>query len=1428
MATSTTSARLGSRRRGQTLDNRPPAAGGRSQHEEWLGLVTMDGPFLGVPALTRVWPQLDALDGPARRSLRLAHREWQSNPSVHHDAWIDYLLRDLLGWGDALSEDPALLGNLSLSVPEHQETLTPSFTLISPDASDTSSPAPDAIPLLGLVCAPDMVPTGRQSGAAWAASPADRLARLCRHHDIGLGLVTAGRWCTLVWAPREAAATYVTFDTADWGSAADRTTVRAFVSLLSRRRFFSMPDDETLTYLLSNAEDRAEDLTESLGQQVKEAVELLVAAIGRRDREAHEAGRPGLEKQSAAEVYKAALATQMRILFAFFAEEKGLLPADNPLYARSYSAGGLCTELEAQARDTSEEDLEQSTAAWHRLVALFHAIYQGVDHPDLKICGYDGSLFDPGRHSWLEPGGGESPWPVDDRTVLHMLRAVQYVTTGRGRQRERRRTTFAHLRIGDIGSVYEGLLEYEGQRAAGPVIGLIGKQGREVQVELAEVERHAVEASRAEDPLAALAASLSTAYKSSGIGTATAAQRVLRPLAATERAATERKLLAATGGDTSLVERLRPFYGIIRHDLRGLPLVILPGGLYVGKSSKRKATGAHYTPEWLAAEVVQGALEPLVYSPGPLETANRESWRLKSSTDILRLKVADIACGSGAFLVAACRYLAERLVEARAIEREEAAEGRIRAQFDTDVIRRQEPFRERPDEGFDLVMIRARREVAERCLYGVDINPLAVELAKFALWLDTVEPGMPFTFLDDRLIDGDSLVGISRSEQVDYMHMLPTAEHTVHRRSPVDYTSTIWQQTRMGADIWHAAELRKSLVDIPGDSLTALEGKRRILKDAELSVQLLELFGELLVTSSLAEAPRGVRGLDSAAIAAATYPNQLGRALPDALEDVKKRARENISRWRLAASIGSTHEWKPVNWPHRFPEVFQGGGFDAVVGNPPFLGGKKITSALGGAYREYLVHVVGHGIRGNADLAAYFLLRAHQLLNSHGQTGLIATNTLAQGDTREVGLDQLVANGVKIRQSVKSAPWPSKSAALEYCAVWTSRAQIAEGEVRFADGVPVRDITSSLDPVSRITGKAARLMDNQAIVFQGTVVLGVGFTMESHAARELITKDARYRKILFPYLNGQDLNSQPDGAASRWIINFHDWTEQQAMDYPEAYEQVMRLVKPERDKSNRRVYRERWWQFAERGPARIKAAEGLDHVLVITFVSKVVMPVMVPADQVFSHALGVFATNDAAMLALFSSAPHYWWAISRASTMKGDLRYTPSDVFETFPRPGLSRGLRELGDHLDTRRGEIMFIRGGLTATYNLVHDETCTDPDASELRAIHKAIDEEVARAYGWHDLLDQPGGLDHGFHDTRQGPRYTVGPVVRQEILDRLLEENQRRHAAEVGSRPSVQEPLPFTDEPSVTHTKPTAHPMSKQSPQPRKSGQGTGPAR
>ena len=115
------------------------------------------------------------------------------------------------------------------------------------------------------------------------------------------------------------------------------------------------------------------------------------------------------------------------------------------------------------------------------------------------------------------------------------------------------------------------------------------------------------------------------------------------------------------------------------------------------------------------------------------------------------------------------------------------------------------------------------------------------------------------------------------------------------------------------------------------------------------------------------------------------------------------------------------------------------GGFDAIIGNPPFLGGQKLTGAMGTNMRDWFVNILADGAKGSADLVAYFFLRAMSLLTSQGNLGLIATNTVAQGDTREVGLDQMVDDGFTITRAIQSRSWPVASANLEYAAVWGTR-----------------------------------------------------------------------------------------------------------------------------------------------------------------------------------------------------------------------------------------------------------------------------------------------------------------------------------------------------------------------------------------------------
>ncbi|MET7373439.1 Eco57I restriction-modification methylase domain-containing protein [Micromonospora arida] len=1300
-----------------------PAPDGAEQHRNWLSLVEVSGPFLSLPVLRRAWSTLDALDKPTRERLRQAHSTWQDDTAAGQQTWLGYVLGELLGWGDALHTDG--LDALAHTVAEHDTELRPSFVLVEPG----EEVKPDSVRLLGLICPPGRQPTARIPGSTWAATSTDRLAHLCRHHNIELGLATDGRWWTLVWAPRGSVTTTATFDTVAWPEAAERDVVRAFVSLLARRRFFGVPDGERLVPLLRDSLGGQEEITEALGVQVRQAVELLVAAIGRIDVREREAGGRGLADHDAHQVYRGAVAVMMRIVFLLFAEERKLLPADNELYATAYSAGRLCAELEQRVTEGSEEDLEHSSAAWHRLLALFNAVFHGIDHPRLTLDGHDGSLFDPQQYGWL-------PLTIDDRTVLHMLRAVQHVEVGTGRSKERRTVSFRTLDVEQIGYVYEGLLSFEGFRAQDVTVGLIGKAGLEEEVTLADLESAAWLSADVPE----LAKALAEKYKDSKIGSVAALTKKLGPLDGVEREEARKRLLAVTGGDYPLSERLLPFAGVIRDDLRGLPVVILPGALFVTESALRRNTGTHYTPRKLAEEVVAGALEPLVYEPGPLQTADRSQWKPKSAEEILALKVADIAMGSAAFLVAAARYLAGHLIEAwsrkgnaRALAHQHLDVGRV-----VDV-----------DE--DPLVIEARRQIIEHCLYGADINPMAVEMAKLSLWLVSMDPQRPFTFLDDRLVAGDSLLGLGNQTAL---------------------TDSRARDLRLDRELSAALALRQRIAALP-DSKETLAEKRRLLAKASTLLERADAYADLVVGASLASVARGQE-----AVLVAETVGRLAQHLAGGgdVDPLVAQARS----WLALDRPSGGFDREPLHWPLEFPEVFAQGGFDAIIGNPPFLGGQKLTGALGHAYRERLISAIGRNARGSADLVAYFLLRAHDLLNPTGQTGLIATNTLAQGDTREVGLDQLAASGVILRQAIKSRPWPSRSAALEYCAVWTSRADLGATAERRADGVVVVGITPSLEAESRVTGSPHRLQHNAGLSFIGSYVLGMGFTMAPEEAAALIAKDERNRDVLFPYLNGQDVNSRLDSLGSRWVINFHDWPEERARTYSDCFDQVRRLVKPERDRNNRKPRRERWWQFAERAPAAYQALAGLGRVVVITRVSKTVMPVLVPTGQVISEAVVVIATDDPGMLALLSSAPHYWWAVSRASSMKADLRYTPSDVFETLPLPELTPELRVLGERLDTYRRDVMLSRqAGLTATYNLAFDSACQDEDIVELRQIHRDIDEATCRAYGWNGLVDQ--GLDHGFHSAGAYTRYTIGPAVQREILDWLLELNHQRYAEE-----------------------------------------------
>jgi hypothetical protein len=303
--------------------------------------------------------------------------------------------------------------------------------------------------------------------------------------------------------------------------------------------------------------------------------------------------------------------------------------------------------------------------------------------------------------------------------------------------------------------------------------------------------------------------------------------------------------------------------------------------------------------------------------------------------------------------------------------------------------------------------------------------------------------------------------------------------------------------------------------------------------------------------------------------------------------------------------------------------------------------------------REWLVNKLADGHKGNADLVAYFLLRVHRLLTNRGTLGIIATNSVAQGESREVGLDRMNEDGFTITRSIQSRPWPVSTASLQYAAVWGTHQSLATWIPRVSDETSVRRISTLLEPGGEVEDWRERLTENADVAFQGTNVNCVDeFTMSPTQAQDWVRDDPSLDDVLYPYLGGKDLNSRPAGDASRWIVDFTGIDENQIDEFGEAYKWVYTRVRPVRATlANKPRVQRRWWAYEAPGIDMRLAIAELDEVLAITLVSTTLMPLRVPTSQVFSHALGVFATASYGDQAVLSSSVHQTWAVKYASGM---------------------------------------------------------------------------------------------------------------------------------------------------------------------------------
>lgn len=1317
-----------------------------SKHAEWLSLIEISGPFLTVSMLDKAFPQgLEAVETPRRQKLGAAYEEWREAvdrednllPKLHRE-WVHLVLTEMLEYDrESLVHAGDWSGKLpSVSSQEHAGRLEPDWIVRSPA---------DGKPRLFIaVLPPDTDLESVQRGDGWPVSLQERMTQLCRAHGVRVGLLTDGERWMLVNAPVGSTSSQVSWYAHLWFQ--EPITLKAFQSLLGVRRCFG-PAEDTLESLLDESLEHHEEVTDTLGEQVRRAVEVLVQCLDKADEDRN---RELLRDVKPTELYEAGLTVMMRLVFVLCAEERGLLLLGDSVYDRCYAVSTLRGQLAEEADRHGPEVLDRRHDAWARLLAVFCAVYGGIEHESLRMPALGGSLFDPDRFPFLEGRAKGTRWrdttaaplPIDNRTVLLLLNSLQILEQSGGALL----LSYRALDVEQIGHVYEGLLEHTVARVPRVTLGLQGsRKAKNPNVALAELESARLDGEAALVKLVLDVTGRSESAIRNGLS---------KPADDTVFG----RVSGVCGGDTALAERIRPFTNLLRTDAWDDPIVYRANSFRVTLGADRRETGTHYTPRSLTESIVSTTLEPVVYI-GPAEGKPREEWTLKSSREILDLKVCDPAMGSGAFLVQTCRYLGEKLVEAWL--HEEAAGNAITVDGEAlDQLGAEESLPSQLDERLTI----ARRLVAERCLYGVDINPLAVELAKLSIWLVTLAKGRPFGFLDHNLRSGDSLLGIHRLDQLTKLSMNPDRQGF-----------RLFGQN-IEAAVNEATELRQRLRTKTIRDIKDIEAMARLNREALKKLESVELIADAMIGEVL-RCGGNARALDTALDTLAAMAGDFLGGNEKMGGQIARQARAN-----LAIDLPEDKpQRRPIHWALELPEVFKEGGFDAVIGNPPFVKGTSISGVLGAAYRKYIGNTLGRGKKASyADLCSFFLLRAHSLLNLHGSTGLVATNTISQGDTREMGLDQLFADGFRPYWVMTDVVWSGVASVM--VSLLAMRLKDQWLGLRVLNSEKLDEITQYLTVGSGNVFQPNRLARNKGIAFKGSTTGCKGFVLTDSEAKELIARDKMYADVVQPFLGGQDFNSSPTMTTSRWVINFRDWDYQKAAQYPACLQLLEKRVKPYFDSRTGQIHERDYWKFSDKRLESYKLIKTFDRVLFHAFTSKHLSFGFVRADIVYSAPHVVVALQGDEDFAILQSSIHLLWVIEICSTMGTGIRYAPSDLLETFPFPPktLDKNADEkiaiLGRRYYQERSAFMESCGiGLTEFYNRFHSESEHDPQIEMVRNIHVEIDQELCKRYSIYE------SIEHQFIETKIGIRYLPSSMSQSRIISKLKELNGQYYQEE-----------------------------------------------
>ena len=431
---------------------------------------------------------------------------------------------------------------------------------------------------------------------------------------------------------------------------------------------------------------------------------------------------------------------------------------------------------------------------------------------------------------------------------------------------------------------------------------------------------------------------------------------------------------------------------------------------------------------------------------------------------------------------------------------------------------------------------------------------------------------------------------------------------------------------------------------------------------------------------------------------------------------------------------------------------------DAIIGNPPFLGGKNMRIDLGDDYIDRVFKRFPD-VKDSVDFCAYWFRLAHAQIGEKGRAGLVGTNSISQGKSRTAALDYITQNNGYIHDAVSTQVWSGEAKVHVSIANWSRE----EPKQYFLDQVEVTRISSSLRAITDVS-QAVRLKANLNQCFQGVIPVGKGFYLAEQQVKEWLKADPKNRDVLKLSSSARDLTDNPNGKPSRWIIDFQDMSIEEVSDYVLPFRHVRDSVKPEREKNREAVMREKWWRFKRTNAAMRKALAPLPQYFNMPSHSKWFIPLPASKDWLANNSTNVVASDDFYILGIVTSNVHRTWVKAQSSTLKGDTRYTHNTCFETFPfpqtpAPNLITTIRATAQELhDYRSTQMERKQWGITKLYNeYFHEPT------SQLYKLHAKLDAIVLQAYRFNatdDLLEKLLTLNLELAEKEQRGGAIVGP--------------------------------------------------------------------